>query len=58
MTCAYTVALCTHNHADRLLRTLADVPGTKPFVGPNQIALEQMLSQLTAAAPTASQLVH
>jgi glycosyltransferase involved in cell wall biosynthesis len=22
----YTVALCTHNHADRLLRTLADLP--------------------------------
>jgi len=25
MTCAYTVALCTHNHADRLERTLADL---------------------------------
>jgi glycosyltransferase involved in cell wall biosynthesis len=24
MTVAYTVALCTHNHADRLVRTLAD----------------------------------
>jgi GT2 family glycosyltransferase len=23
---AYTVALCTHNHADRLVRTLADLP--------------------------------
>lgn len=27
MTIAYTVALCTHNHADRLLRTLADLLG-------------------------------
>ena len=26
MTIAYTVALCTHNHADRLERTLADLP--------------------------------
>jgi glycosyltransferase involved in cell wall biosynthesis len=26
MTVAYTVALCTHNHADRLTRTLADLP--------------------------------
>jgi len=25
MTCTYTVALCTHNHADRLERTLADL---------------------------------
>lgn len=25
MNCAYTVALCTHNHADRLTRTLADL---------------------------------
>lgn len=25
MRCAYTVALCTHNHADRLERTLADL---------------------------------
>ena len=29
MTCAYTVALCTHNHADRLLRTLSDLPRLK-----------------------------
>jgi glycosyltransferase involved in cell wall biosynthesis len=27
MSVAYTVALCTHNHADRLLRTLADLAG-------------------------------
>jgi len=26
MTLTYTVALCTHNHADRLERTLADLP--------------------------------
>ena len=25
MSVAYTVALCTHDHADRLVRTLADV---------------------------------
>jgi len=29
MSCAYTIALCTHNHADRLLRTLADLPGIR-----------------------------
>ncbi len=29
MSIAYTVALCTHNHADRLVRTLADLPGLK-----------------------------
>lgn len=29
MSYAYTVALCTHNHADRLLRTLADLPGLR-----------------------------
>ena len=27
---AYTVALCTHNHADRLVRTLADLTHLKP----------------------------
>jgi glycosyltransferase involved in cell wall biosynthesis len=30
MSYAYTVALCTHNHADRLPRTLADFPGVRP----------------------------
>ena len=25
MSVAYTVAVCTHNHADRLVRTLADL---------------------------------
>lgn len=29
MSIAYTVALCTHNHADRLERTLADLAGLK-----------------------------
>ena len=27
---AYTVAMCTHNHADRLERTLADLPRVRP----------------------------
>lgn len=30
MSIAYTVALCTHNHADRLTRTLADLPQVRP----------------------------
>lgn len=30
MSIAYTVALCTHNHADRLARTLADLSGLRP----------------------------
>jgi len=29
MSFAYTVALCTHNHADRLVRTLADLATLK-----------------------------
>lgn len=29
MNIAYTVALCTHNHADRLVRTLADLPALR-----------------------------
>ncbi len=29
MSFAYSVALCTHNHADRLVRTLADLPGIR-----------------------------
>lgn len=33
MTLAYTVALCTHNHADRLERTLAELPGIRPPKG-------------------------
>jgi flavorubredoxin len=31
---------------DRLLATLADVPAARPFVGPDQAALEQMLKQM------------
>jgi len=34
MSLAYTVALCTHNHADRLVRTLADLPGLRPPEAP------------------------
>jgi GT2 family glycosyltransferase len=30
MSIAYTVALCTHNHADRLVRTLSDLALLKP----------------------------
>jgi glyoxylase-like metal-dependent hydrolase (beta-lactamase superfamily II) len=36
---------------DRLLASLAAVPGAQPFVGPDQAALEQMLAQMTAGAP-------
>ena len=32
---------------DRLLASLAAVPGARPFVGPNQAALEQMLKKMT-----------
>jgi len=34
MSLAYTVALCTHNHADRLVRTLTDLPGLIPPEAP------------------------
>ena len=34
MIIAYTVALCTHNHADRLERTLADLAALKPPQSP------------------------
>ena len=34
MSLAYTVALCTHNHADRLVRTLTDLPGLRPPEAP------------------------
>ena len=33
---------------DQLLASLAAVPGAAPFVGPDQVALEQMLAQVTA----------
>ena len=36
---------------ERLLASLAAVPGSQPFVGPDQAALEQMLAQMTAGAP-------
>jgi len=33
---------------DQFLASLAAVPGAAPFVGPDQVALEQMLAQMTA----------
>jgi hypothetical protein len=36
---------------DRLLATLASVPGSPAFVGPDQAALEQMLAGMTTGAP-------
>lgn len=33
-----------------LLKTLAEVPGAQPFVGPDQAALEEMLKQMTEVA--------
>ena len=35
---------------DRFLASLAAVPDAGPFVGPDQVALEQMLAQTTAQA--------
>lgn len=35
---------------DRLLASLAAVPRARPFVGPDQAALEQMLKEMTAGA--------
>ena len=35
---------------DRLLRTLADAPDATPFVGPNQVALQQMLAGMATVA--------
>jgi len=35
----------------RLLKTLAEVPGAEPFVGPDQAGLEAMLKQMTEVAP-------
>jgi flavorubredoxin len=36
---------------DAFLQNLATVPGSAPFVGPNQAALEVMLAQMAAGAP-------
>lgn len=36
---------------DRLLASLAAAPSAQPFVGPDQIALEQMLKEMTEASP-------
>jgi flavorubredoxin len=38
---------------DTFLQNLAAVPGSAPFVGPNQVALEAMLAQMAAGAPAA-----
>jgi hypothetical protein len=38
---------------DRLLVSLESVPAAPSFVGPDQAALEQMLSQMTGPAPDA-----
>lgn len=35
------------NMTERLLASLATVPGAQPFIGPNQAALEKMLQQMT-----------
>jgi hypothetical protein len=34
----------------QLLKTLASVPDAKPFIGPDQEALQRMLWQITQAA--------
>lgn len=39
------------NMTDRLLASLADAPSARPFVGPDQAALEEMLKAMTEAAP-------
>jgi flavorubredoxin len=45
--------LCSHlppapgNMTEKLLASLASVPKAQPFVGPNQAALEEMLSKMT-----------
>ena len=50
---APTLVLSSHLPAaparmlDKLLRSLAAAPGAKPFMGPNQAALEQMLAGMT-----------
>ena len=36
---------------ERLLRSLETVPAAAPFVGPDQVALEQMLAGMTGSAP-------
>lgn len=35
---------------DRFLTSLAKVPDAGPFVGPDQVALEQMLAQMASGA--------
>ena len=38
-------------NSEELLRMLAAVPDTEPFVGPNQAALEEMMAQITGGPP-------
>jgi hypothetical protein len=40
---------------ETLLSTLAEAPSAQPFVGPDQVALEEMLKQMTEV-PASSQL--
>jgi hypothetical protein len=40
-----------HEMTERLLTSLAAVPTAQPFVGPDQVVLEQMLAQMTEGAP-------
>ncbi len=55
-TMAPTMVLSSHLPAapgrmiEHLIASLTAVPGARPFTGPNQAALEQMLKQMTAAA--------
>jgi hypothetical protein len=49
-----SLVLCTHMPAihgnlERHLETLTKLPGSTPFVGPDQAALEAMLSELEPA---------
>jgi flavorubredoxin len=39
------------DQTERLLASLAAAPGAQPFVGPDQVALEQMLKEMSAGAP-------
>jgi hypothetical protein len=43
----------SENMTERLLASLAAAPAAKPFVGPDQYALEQMLKQMTEVSEVA-----
>ena len=36
---------------EEILRLMAAVPDTEPFIGPNQAVLEEMLAQITQGGP-------